>query len=272
MYPPFADTREIDRAIDRIMQAILERRIDFLFGAGMSVDSGVPAGAALADRLLQIFFPPTGTDPPTPERREELTTRFQFEALVQAVEEARGTHREDLTRDLKRILTEPDYKPCQAHYDFLSVCLWEGAPPMLGRVFTTNFDGVLQQVLGGSAHTVTEENTREIAEAQRQGKIPVIHLHGTLESGKYQITESDLFDRRCRSRDSTVRSALNGAEAFVFVGYSMNDPDFRSLYLDYREDISLRRTQDKKTYVVSPVGDGLEYDLARAVWRSRGQY
>src|ERR1700682_2713567 len=102
-YPPYANTDEIDQAFARIAQAVMQKRVEFLFGAGMSVDSKVPAGALLAQKLLRLFFPETGASPPSDDRIKELAQEVPFEALVAAVQTSRK-NRADLTQDLIQIL------------------------------------------------------------------------------------------------------------------------------------------------------------------------
>lgn len=275
IFPDYVDGREQDRAFDRICQAILGRHVDFLFGAGMSVDDDVPeerrvpTGKELAVRLLKIFFPPKGTDPPTDVRLSALASDFPFEAVVQAVEDTRGKKRVDLTDDLKRILLDPKFKPSQAHHDFLTITEWDGESRVY-RVFTTNFDTLFEQVFDSRGVAISDKNTADIHEAERSGQIPIIHLHGTLTDESYKVTETDIFSRRFKASHMSFRAALDEADAFVFVGYSMNDPDFRRLYMEYREEIALREHQDKTTYVVSPAADQYAYDLGRHIWESRG--
>lgn len=58
---------------------------------------------------------------------------------------------------------------------------------------------------------------------------------------------------------------------FVFVGYSMSDPDFRQIYMEYQDGLKLRSDYEdaKKTYVVNKHSDIHSYRLAKQVWDSR---
>ncbi len=272
-YPDFVgDTLILDQAFERIAEAIRSRDAQFLFGAGMSADSGVPTGKGLLQMLLKKFFPVSGDDPPSDEERNRLAGLFPFEAVVEAVQGIPGRKREDLTKCLKQIFVEKAHEPTTAHHDFLSAWHWGGqaSSPV---VFTTNFDFLLEKAFGESrAISITDASARELRKATREGKVCVVHLHGLLEDGdyKYKITESDIYSTRYDSLAGELRSALTTADAFVFVGYSLNDPDFRSLYMDYRDEIINRKRLDKTTYVVSPACSKHEYRLGQAVWASRG--
>jgi hypothetical protein len=266
-YPSFigqTDRPELDRAMVRIAKAVIDKRADFLFGAGMSIASGVPSGSGLAGQLLDLFFP-SGLDT---VRRKELAATLPFECIAEAIEKSAGKGREDLTEFLSKVLLSPTLEINQGHRDFLSICFWEGRP-MLNRVFTTNFDPLLEKAFGARCKRIIEGNTKDISSVQHAEKIPILYLHGTLESANYQITESDVFNPRYRILPHMFRTALNEADAFVFVGYSMNDPDFRSLYVDYRLDIDIRREAQKKAYVVGPAQDVHEYVLGKGIWESR---
>jgi hypothetical protein len=267
-YPAFvgaAERVELDRAMSRIAKAVTDKRADFLFGAGMSVASDVPSGLRLATELLGLFFSDGSLDE---ARRRELAMTLPFECIAQAIERSSGKARDDLTAYLKEVFLSRTLDINQAHRDFLSICFWDGRP-MLNRIFTTNFDPLLETALGARGVRITEDNTQEIANVQRAEKLPILYLHGTLESGNYQITESDVFDRRFRALHHIFRTALNEADAFVFVGYSMSDPDFRSLYLDYREEMDLRQKAKKKAYIVAPEEDVHTYALGKGIWESR---
>ncbi|MBU4288361.1 MAG: SIR2 family protein [Proteobacteria bacterium] len=272
-YPP---SLIIDQALKRIVQALNDRDAQFLFGAGMSAScedrSGnkVPTGFELSIELLKEFFPPEMEEPPDKSRLEELATYYPFECIVEAIEGLPGLGRLDLTNKLKNFFVEPDYSPSSAHIDFQSVCLWGGIP-RFNQVFTTNFDLILEKILGDKlSASITEKNAKEIKKSIQKGKICIIHLHGRLEEDDYKITEKDVYNKSFSVLRSEFRNALTTSDAFVFVGYSMNDPDFRDIYMQYRNEILERNRVDKKTYVVNPVKSKHHYELGSKIWESRG--
>lgn len=202
LFPVYVDQTSMDRAFEQIVEALQLRRADFLFGAGMSRDSNIPASFGIAFELLKMFFPETGTTRQLGKKaRLRLATQLPLEALAQAVETCLGLGRERLTAGLSQALSHST-GPSQAHRDFVSICHIHGGHPQVDRVFTTNFDRLLEEAFGEGAIAITEDGTHEMVKAQRDGRIPIIYLHGTLESD-YQITESDVFDRRFRA--SSVR-------------------------------------------------------------------
>lgn len=276
-YPDYIggpDETIFDQAFDRIGKSLQRKKTQFLFGAGMSQGVGVPNGLSLARILLRDYFPDGATHVPSDERLAELANEFPFEAIIGALEKLPGA-RKELTATLKSIFLDPSFHPGTAHRDFLSICLDEGVA-RLPSIFTTNFDHLIEDVLGDSlAVPISEDNAENIRDAQQSGKLPVIHLHGLLNlsgvvTDKYQITERDVFDQSYKILHYEFETALHYSDAFVFVGYSMNDPDFRHIYLKYQDRIAVRERIQKKTFVVSPARDRFSYTLGKAVWESRG--
>ncbi len=260
------DVRQMNVAIDRIAEAIIASRVEFLFGAGMSAGSNVPIGTALSVELLRAFFS-SGSCPPN-DRLMELAQQLPLEAIAEATELNLGTHRGDLTTLLQKLYNNSAHQLSQAHKDFASICVWDGIP-RLAQIFTTNFDPLLERALEGLVAPVTNENTSDLHKIRRQGQIPLIYLHGKLDS-KYQLTERDLFDQKPKSTKSSFVSALADSDAFVFVGYSMSDPDFRKVYMDFQFEIDQAWQQRKSTYIVSPAKDEHIYTIGKHVWLSRG--
>src|SRR5438552_983400 len=109
-YPAIPGLRidEIDRAMEHIAQALHAGEADFLFGAGMSADSGVPMGRQLSRKLLDKFFPPASANRPSDEELDALIDQFPFEALVQGVEFGL-TGRPRLTSVLKELLLSAEH-------------------------------------------------------------------------------------------------------------------------------------------------------------------
>jgi hypothetical protein len=102
------------------------------------------------------------------------------------------------------------------------------------------------------------------------GKLPVIHLHGLpTDNDNYFITEKDLYCDDYRIINDHFARELYTSDAFVFVGYSMNDPDIRNIYLKYRQTfIDLARYQ-KSSYLVSPPSDLISWVVGKEVWDCR---
>jgi hypothetical protein len=262
-----SEVNEFGQAFNHIAQALVDGRAQFLFGAGMSRESGLPIGSGLAEALLQQFFPKSGGGvAPSDQRLQNLAAEFPLEAIVHAVEQKPGCKREDLTKALKQLLVDPNPKPNAGHEAFLGLL---GARPRVKAIFTTNYDTLFEQALGPDICTpIVEKNATEIDRVRDAGKIPIIYLRGKLD-GEYQITEPDIVTDRFRLLTEEFKSALHYAEAFVFVGFSLSDMDFRQIYLTFLEQLRARGTSGKTTYFVSPPNDEFSYALGSAIWKLR---
>jgi len=266
-YPTFvgvAEANQLDQALDRIAQALVDRRAQFLFGAGMSHGSNLPLGSDLAVALLRRFFP--GMNTPSDERLKTLAVEFPLESIVYAVEQKPGLKRDDLTRVLREIFINPNPAPNEGHHAFMSLL---GVPPRISAVFTTNYDTLLEQVLGPDfAVAITEKNATNIDQERDGGKIPVIYLRGNLD-GDYEITEREIGSEKFRLLHEELKIALHRADAFVFVGYSLSDIDFRQIYRRFLDQLKDRKATGKTTYFVSPPKDEFSYTLGKAIWQLR---
>lgn len=275
-YPDFiggTDQDDIERAFAHIAKSLTTCDADFMFGAGMSRDNVAPAekqmplGKDVAVKLLGHFFPAEGDNPPSEERLLELVGEYPLEAVAEAVEKVFGT-RGRLTSALEEILHDEAFDVGQAHRDFHAICNWDGTP-RLSLFFTTNFDQLFRKTFGDQAVHIPEKDAGNIRKVQKGGKIAIIDLHGNFDSD-YRITESDVFDKEYKILHGEFRNALHTAEAFVFVGYSMSDPDFRRIYMEYRQEIASRDEAEKMTYFVAPCKDGFSYRLGTVIWKNRG--
>lgn len=276
-YPKYVDATEPNQAIERIGDALLAYRAEFLFGAGMSKSQGVADGLEVATNLLAAFFSPLG-DVPTADRLATLALEYPLEAVAEAIQSMPGPSERDLIAKLRKALFVRKSDDKEAHEIFASLCFWQ-EKPALKRIFTTNFDTLLEDFLDKKGLEITAETYVRIRDAERaqQQKIPIIHLHGTLTSD-CRITETHLFDTSYNPINDLFRSALAEAEAFVFVGYSATDPDLRGLYMKYRDEIRFREKlrppsldpEAKMTFIVGPSKDKFSHQIGSRIWHSRG--
>nr|AUN37030.1 hypothetical protein [uncultured bacterium] len=252
-----------------IAHALCIGRMELLAGAGMSRESGVPCGAELGKLFLESILSANPTTAPSAARIDELLKRHPLELIAEAVEQIKGTKRAFLTALLTKHFVTTQYDLNAAHKTLQTLHLWFGKP-LFSRIFTTNFDLLLEKTFGDCAKTITETNYSQIRECEINGLLPIIHLHGTLErDDTYQITEKDLFNPSQRFLKNELLNALYVADAFVFIGYSMSDPDFRSLYREYLNLMELRQQIAAKTYLVAPASDWAEFMLGQEIWKGR---
>jgi hypothetical protein len=258
-----ADNPSVVRELRTIASLVVERKVQFLCGAGMSKASGCPLAGQLAAEIVAAMLGETVTSD-----IRKLAELYPFEAIAGAYVQKRDRRR--LTGLIERALEAGKGKKHAGH-DALVYLADQG---YIDRVYTTNFDSLIEDAFSTRAATpVTDDDAYLVHEARAKNEIPVLHLHGRLEGGKYLIAEGETYDL-----DTPLARILMAdlvTHWFVWVGYSLNDVDLRSMYLSMRD--MLARTQDlvKKPYVVHPLGSGdvtarLELELATAIWESRG--
>ncbi len=256
---------DIGRAFGQIANGILAGKSTFLFGAGMSMESMVPDSNGILIKLLDEFFPP-GLKQPDDKRKELLIGEYPFEAIVAAIEKILN-RKDRLTSILTEMILSDSVRPHVGHSDFVSICYWLGKP-LIKKIYTTNFDLLIEKAFGAErAETITAENAEDIDDLVSKGKIPIIHLHGTLDK-KYSIIEEDIVKEDRSTIQYDFEADLN-RKILVIVGYSMNDPDFRLIYSRYQANLRHRSISKKQTYIVYPAKDYFSYELGKHVWQTR---
>jgi hypothetical protein len=258
----------IDRALEHIAEALLAGNAQFLFGAGMSRASGLPTGNELALALLEEFFArPRREGTITDERLQQLAQEFPLEVIASAFERSSSHGRSSLTAVLAGLLANPDTEPNDGHHAFSALL---GAPPRVTSIFTTNYDILLEKELGPElAVAITERNAEKLASVRRSSQIPILYLRGKLDEDNYVISEREVLSPKYRLLVEEFRSALHLAGAFVFVGFSLTDPDFRTWYQAFQEQLEIREANGKKTYFVMPAQDEFSYALGDKIWQQR---
>lgn len=260
---------DISQRIAELARTLIEGRADFLFGAGMSAEADVPAGRAAALGLLRALFTDHVSVPD--DELEKLLGLAPLEAIAEAVEYELANSRPSLAERISRILQLDGPQPplSEAHADFAAVARL-GGPIWIRRIFTTNWDDLLEQALGESAQRVTERNTPAYEKALLEGRTPIVYLHGRLDED-FSVTETDIGDTlRLRKVNLILLTRLFEARSFCLVGYSMSDPDLARIYRIYRDQFALRTEHEKLTYVVSPVESSAQYRLLDKIWARRG--
>ncbi|MFD9094228.1 SIR2 family protein [Streptomyces collinus] len=185
-------------------------------GAGASASAGLPdrqqvAGALARD--LRLPRPDNGRGFPASELikiPQYYENRYNRRRLVNRLQELMEVKR-FADSEVHNLITQ---LPCDTYY-------------------TTNHDELLEETLRqqhqGFAAVVSEEAARTFAE--RRGKV-VRKIHGTIsQPDTLIVTRSDYADFASESRFSidALRNDLT-QRVFLFVGYSLTDPDFNSVY------------------------------------------
>jgi hypothetical protein len=203
----------------------LERGNVVLFaGAGLSIGAGLPGWGALIRPLAQRIG--YGGD--------DLLKAAQF------YENRMGRHA--LISYLREKLDTLGVEPTGNHH------LLTRLPVHI--VFTTNFDDLLERAYrtaGRAVHLVVGAAELPFWDESR---VNLVKLHGTCDRpDSFVITEQDYHTvYRTNALVLQQLNALLATKTFLFVGYSVSDPDFNQLYDQLRIDLGRHQ---RRPYLVT---------------------
>ena len=263
------DVEELENQIAHIAELLIQGRIGFLFGSGMSIPSGGIGGRELAFRLILKALYKHLHDPLEPSFEEDLkdvAQKYPLEAIAEGIVPDLPWQEIGLVELLKKGIFGDDGPKLHDGHKSLAVLVKRFNLKML---FTTNWDELLKEALGRSAEIITNENKKylELDQIVAQ-KTAIIHLHGTFDDHPL-IRESDLMDPD-QPLFQLFLSELLG-KSFVFVGYSLSDQIIRALYFRAKDILVKRKDKlNKITYIVSPSSNDIEYRVSKKTWEGRG--
>lgn len=262
--PPDAQRECRDRLFD-LAAHVRAKSVRILCGAGMSKASGFALGRELATRMAGGLL---GVLPqvPVPKEIKELASPYPVEAIA----EAYSSYVDDATwRRLFVSQFGQANKGPHAGHDALVFLLNNG---FMDRVYTTNYDTLIEEKIGTRHITIEDRNIDDLVNPDYEGRIPVLHLHGSLATN-CMLRESETYNL-----DTPLSYVLRGdmtTHWFLWVGYSLGDHDLRSVYLSMRDMLRKHRGR-KNPYAVMPLHsdndeDKLrEWKLADKIWTARG--
>lgn len=235
----------------------------------MSKASGIPLSQQLAVKMAKRLL--IGSE----EAAEDTSitaaaSKFTIETIAEAYVNEFGPT--ELNGLIQRTVGGPIGRTHAGHraLEFLA------SESLIDRVYTTNFDNLLEDGLGGRGTTITDSDQdlsllHRINKGEVGSKVPVLHLHGVagkeclfLESNTYEL------DRPL----AKLMIADMVTHSFVWVGYSLSDLDVRRLFLGLRFMLA-KHQRENRPFVVYPLtedpgAEEREWELSDAIWKSRG--
>ncbi|HRZ58039.1 MAG TPA: SIR2 family protein [Candidatus Paceibacterota bacterium] len=252
-----------DESVTRIKQLadlVLSRKVQFLCGAGMSKASGLALASELNARLIQEML--AGTDSSV---LVSLSTKYPLEITAEAYLKV-GLDQSRLNALIGQELGKGTGKIHDGHRSLE----WFASQGFIDRVWTTNFDSLIEDAFAERGMCICDKNVDELKRSRNANKVPVFHLHGTPES-EALLTETDTYEL------VTPLSKLFMADMvtnwLIIVGYSLADTDLRTISLSMREMLKKQRLA-KRPYIVLPVSNDAslgkaEWRLAEKIWDAR---
>ena len=183
--PKLTEIPAVNDALWQIAGQIRNKAVSFFFGAGMSsaAPSTIPTGAALGSEIVTRLFPQRVDK----ENAMRLASAFPLEVLAEALAQDNIQLRTGLDELLTKQVAVAEFDTPDAHKALA------GLAPYLTRIYTTNFDKLIERAFGDGCISVADSNDLpRVADAERREVPAILHVHG-VEPGPYLITESDLL-------------------------------------------------------------------------------
>gem|GEM_PF-971172 len=223
-----------------LVEALAKRRAVLFVGAGLSRGAGLPLFGELVEPL-----------------RQQLGLKASHNPLqvADAFRKEKGEHAL-LTHVLEALRTPAD--PNLANHDRLLDlgCRW---------IVTTNYDELLEEALRRRGERVNRIlSPRKLAFGDEELEVQLLKLHGDLDTLDLVLTDED-YRRFFDSHRAIVTrlSALLSSRPFLFVGYSLDDPNVLALIDQVRRDLQMELP---RSYTIAFAPDVLE----RRRWLDRG--
>jgi hypothetical protein len=233
-------------ALDELIDQIKRGQCVLFFGAGVSQEVGLPTGQQLAAALARDL-----KSPPQP-----LTQ------ISQAYEETFDRGR--LVQRIRQLIMQqpvPGQQVCS--YDLLPEI-----QPLARMIFTTNWDDQIEQAFQRKGIAVVTVRYNQQSGLLGGHPYVVIKLHGDFGSSPDEmVVTPDDYERAYRemSQAGGLFNLLAGSLAtttVLFVGYSLDDDDFRLLYDQVRKVLG---AGGRTHYAVMPGAS----DALKDEWRER---
>jgi hypothetical protein len=252
--------REAYARLTRLAKRLSERRVQFLFGAGMSAGSGLPLAAQLATRLLHELVSGASSSPTDVELR--IVATYPLDAIAQ-------TYRDQTDEaSLADIVTEIYRDTPATLHEGHTALQFLADQKLLNKVYTTNFDRLLEAAFSTRGETVTDQNIDDLHGFLVKNQVSVLHLHGAAGADP-RIIESETFE--LNTPLAMMLAADMTTHWFAWVGYSLSDGNLRALFYATTKLLSQykRVKRPDVIYPLSASDPELEWSLADALWTAR---
>lgn len=249
--------------LTNIAKSLINQRVMFVCGAGMSIESEVPLFMYVVKEVLRRQFSVLNLpDGELEVKIEELSGKFNPEAIIAwyIASKPKPLQQDEIKKELTAILGDKYCKPNEGH----RVLQRFFQSRLMNKIYTTNFEFLLEKCFGSAGKTVTDKNITQLKEIIKKGDIAVIHFHGHLEED-LAITEEKTFSIDTRCFDEFVYD-FGDNDYVIFIGHSFNDQDIRQVIFQSK---ARAKKPIPEFVAVGKVDDPIEKVLAKGVWETR---
>ncbi|HHN93630.1 MAG TPA: hypothetical protein ENK17_02585, partial [Anaerolineae bacterium] len=143
--------------------------------------------------------------------------------IPQWIVEAHG--RAALERKLTAVFHDPSQEPTElqrllARYPF-------------DVIFTTNFDQLMERALRDQGRQVSVVvDDRQVGRIRTGDRVTLVKMHGCISAPDTLVVTRDDYETYARDHPAiiTYLQSLLATRTFLFVGFSLTDPNFRAIY------------------------------------------
>jgi len=214
---------------------------------------------------MNAILPPDCKMPLWNDLGVEVATRlsksFSGDAKSEISAYCRKCTKFELIRLLRKCLHIGKAKPGPAHDEFVRL-------PFV-QVLTTNFDFLLERAYDNAGKPylpIVDEDLMPFGKTD--GETRILKMHGDLHHPSLMVVTEDDYDQFSKKRESMFQEVayLLSHHSVLFIGYSIEDPDFRQIW-------TLVKTYFKEfrrpayALLVDPSEDQIEKYLMRGVTR-----
>jgi hypothetical protein len=247
-----------------LREAVRGRRCVLFVGSGLSTAAGFPGWDQLNDRLAGALGILEDREAIEEFQRHKRDLDYSLDLAQWYADRHERDDPDGLTRQVCAIYGNSDGRPIRptvAHY------LLTALPARL--VLTTNYDDLLEQALLGLRRYPEKVVEREHVTRTAGGDaVPVVKFHGDARTGGRIVLRRDDYDRFFLDHpdmDLLLRGLLLN-HTFLFVGYSLRDPNFLQIYNHVRHVLG---ECQRRAFVLTVEEGRLTTAFQQAYWRAR---
>jgi len=204
-----------------LLAKIKNRECAVFVGSGLSTLAGLPSWKALLLQLLEKYYEGHVDQ----KSKQTLLDMAESGRLVDLAEFIRASLRPKTFRDTLITMLDPhDAKPSETHVTLASI--------PFSAVITTNYDHLLEDTYSivhdvRYARSYPYTNISALANLVAEKKFFILKAHGTVEDPDNIIFSRTDHQQVMFSSPAyrTFFSSLFASRTFLFIGYSLSDPD-----------------------------------------------
>ncbi len=207
-----------------IAKGVNGKRTVLFAGAGVSACAGFPVWDQLLGECITVA---EGLPDSNVRWIREYSKGNDSLMVAEMLQRSLGSNR--LHTVLQGVLRKhKEAKPSPVHRALAAIS-W-------GQVLTTNYDGLLEECRMYRDRVLTWQDDAELMELMRRDQPLILKIHGSIDQPKTLIlSRSEFGQLQHQARSLTVcMTSMLLMKSFVFIGYSMRDPDIQHLLERYR--------------------------------------